>query len=144
VVKAGKDKLASLISISISELVVSLVIVILLEPALIFLNSKLTPAFCLNTPTPPTPTLEAVLASPVPSAPSKSSAYSSLLLVLLNLRTLPLALLVSSTSTPLTLLAFHCAVSLPTWAAVTECGLLFELMWLSKSVEVANPRAEVD
>jgi len=31
-----------------------------------FLNSRLVPVFCLNTPTPDTPTLEAVLASPPP------------------------------------------------------------------------------
>jgi hypothetical protein len=59
-------KLASTTSISTSELVVSSVTDILLDAALSFLNSKLTPVFCLNTPTPPVPTLDAVFISPDP------------------------------------------------------------------------------
>ena len=56
-------------SMSISLLEVSSVIVIFAEPAFIFFNSKSSPAFCLNTPTPAVPTLETVLVSPEPDRP---------------------------------------------------------------------------
>jgi hypothetical protein len=58
-----QEKLASFTLMSISSFPVSSVIVILLLHALIFLNSKLTHVFCLNTHTQAVPILEAVLFS---------------------------------------------------------------------------------
>ena len=51
-------KLASTTFTSTSLLTTSSVIVILLDPAFIFLNSRFVPVFCLKTPTPEVPILE--------------------------------------------------------------------------------------
>ena len=57
---------------STSLFTVSSVIVAFELPAFTFLNSKFTPAFCLNTPTPAIPTLLAVLVSPPPPPPTEA------------------------------------------------------------------------
>ena len=70
-------RLASLISMSTSSLEASSLIIILLEPAFIFLNSRSAPVFLANIPTPPLPTFEAVFVCPDVAAKASTSALSS-------------------------------------------------------------------
>lgn len=65
ILEEANHRLATFTSISTSLLPASLVTLILLDQAFMFLNSKSTQVFCLNNPTHPTQTLLAVFASHV-------------------------------------------------------------------------------
>ena len=80
---------ATATSISISSFPASSVIVTFEDPALIFLNSRSTPAFCLNTPTPAVPTFDAVFDSPAVGSVHAPPIYACILDVVVLYMTMP-------------------------------------------------------
>ena len=72
VLSASMLRFSTATSMSISLFAASLATVIALDPALILLNSKFDPVFCLNTPTPAAPSFEALFASGLTVEPVSS------------------------------------------------------------------------